>query len=332
MFVVVFGVSVLIFSILMTFSPERRAAVYVRSPQQAQNLPQLVESLGLNDPFYIQYFRWVKELTHFNLGYSVVAARPVWDAFKSFLPVTLELNLYSVPIMIIVGIWLGTISGIYHDTYIDHITRIFAIIFWSLPTFLFALILLMIFYGYFEVFSPGIISDAYSVYIHDNPDKYTQYTHLLTIDGILNGRFDIAWDAAKHLFLPVVTQVMVIIALLLRVMRSSMIEETSKDYIMTARAKGADKKTINFKHARKNALIPVVTVAGWLAAFSMSGSIEVEVIFTRQGLGWWLANAAIQLDIPVIMAMCMFMGIIIVTANLAVDILYAYIDPRIRLS
>ena len=111
-----------------------------------------------------------------------------------------------------------------------------------------------------------------------------------------------------------------------------MIEEISKDYIITARAKGADKKTIYFKHARKNALIPVVTVAGWLVAFSLEGSISVEIIFNRQGIGWWLAQSAIALDIPVLMGLCLFFGLVYVIANLIIDILYAFIDPRIRLN
>jgi ABC-type dipeptide/oligopeptide/nickel transport system permease component len=332
LFVVLFGVSVLIFGILMTFSPERRAAAYVSSPQQVKDIPILVKQLGLDDPFYIQYLRWVKEICAFNFGWSLVAAKPVWDAFLYYFPITLELNLFTAPLTIILGIWLGTLAGIHRDTYIDHSTRIFAIIGWSLPTFLFALIMLMIFYGYFDMFPPGIISDHLAMFIRENPDQFKQYTRMYTIDGILNGRLDITLDSLRHLAMPVFTQVVVVVALLMRVMRSSMIEEISKEYILTARAKGADRKTVYIKHARKNALIPVVTVAGWLVAFSMEGSISVEIIFNRQGIGWWLAQSAIALDIPVLMGVCLFFGLVYVIANLIIDILYAYIDPRIRLN
>jgi peptide/nickel transport system permease protein len=316
----------------MTFSPERRAAAYVSSPQQVKDIPELVKQLGLDDPFYIQYMRWAKEICSFNFGWSLVAAKPVWNAFWYYLPITLELNLFAAPLIIIFGIWLGTQAGIHRDTFIDHSTRIFAIIGWSLPTFLFALIMLMVFYGYFDMFPPGIISDDSAIFIRENPDKFRQYTHMYTIDGILNGRLDITLDSLRHLAMPVFTQVVVVVALLMRVMRSSMIEEISKEYILTARAKGADRRTVFFKHARKNALIPVVTVAGWLVAFSMEGSISVEIIFNRQGIGWWLAQSAIALDIPVLMGVCMFFGLVYVIANLIIDILYAYIDPRIRLS
>jgi peptide/nickel transport system permease protein len=207
-----------------------------------------------------------------------------------------------------------------------------AIVGWSLPTFLFALVLLMIFYGHFQLFSPGVLSDHLSIFIIDNPDKFTPFTGMYTIDGILNGRFDITLDSLAHLILPVMTYVIVVVALNMRVMRSGIIEELSKEYVTTARAKGADKKTVHIKHARRNALLPVVTVAGQLMAMSMEGSIAVEVVFNRHGIGWWLAESATQLDMPVLMCICLFMGVVFVITNLTLDILYGYIDPRIRLT
>lgn len=329
---VLFGVSALIFGILMTFSPERRAAAYVTSPQQAKDIPKIIKQFGLDDPFYLQYIRWMKEISKGNMGWSLVAARPVREAFWRYFPVTLEMNLFAAPIVIFFGIWLGSVSGIHRDTWIDHSTRIFAIVGWSLPTFLFALVLLMVFYGYFQIFSPGVLSDQLTMFIIDNPDKFTSFTGMYTIDGILNGRLDITWNALAHLVLPVITYVIVVVALNMRVMRSGLIEELSKDYVITARAKGADKATINYKHARRNALLPVVTVAGQLVAMSMEGSIAVEVVYSRHGIGWWLAESATQLDMPVLMCICLFMGVVFVITNLTLDILYAYIDPRIRLT
>ena len=328
---VLFGISVLLFSILMTFSPERRAAAYVTTPQQAKDLPKIIKQFGLDDPFYIQYVRWIKEISKGNMGWSLVAAQPVWEAFWRYFPVTLEMNLFAAPIVIIFGIWLGTLSGVHHDTWVDHSTRIFAIVGWSLPTFLFALVMLMIFYGYFQLFSPGILSDQLNMFIIQNPDKFRSYTGMYTIDGVLNGRLEIALDGLRHLVLPVTTYVIVVVALNMRVMRSGMIQEPSKEYVITARAKGADKKTIHIKHARRNALLPVITVAGQLVALSMEGSVSVEVVFNRQGIGWWLAESATQLDMPVLMCICLFLGLVFVITNLTVDILYAYIDPRVRL-
>ena len=330
--VVLFGVSVLLFGILMTFSPERRAATYVSSPQQAKDIPKIIKQFGLDDPFYIQYFRWMNEVFKGNMGWSLVASRPVWEAFWTYFPVTLEMNLFAAPIVLFLGIWLGTVAGIHRDKWVDHITRILAIVGWSLPTFLFALVLLMIFYGYFQIFTPGVISDQLSMFILDNPDRFTRYTGMYTIDGILNGHLEITLDALAHLVLPVLTYVIVVVALNMRVMRSGMIEELSKDYVITARAKGADKRTIHIKHARKNALLPVITVAAQLIAMSMEGSIAVELVYNRHGIGWWLAESAVQLDMPVLMCICLFMGVVFVLTNLTLDILYAYIDPRIRLN
>ena len=330
--VVLFGVSVLLFGILMTFSPERRAATYITSPQQVKDIPRIIRQFGLDDPFYIQYFSWIKEVSKGNMGWSLVSARPVLEAFWTYLPVTIEMNLFAAPIVIFFGIWLGTLAGINRDTWIDHSTRIVAIVGWSLPTFLFALVMLMVFYGYFDLFSPGILNDQLAMFIYDNPDRFHRYTKLYTIDGILNGRLDVTLDAMAHLVLPVMTYVIVVVSLNMRVMRSGLIEELSKDYVMTAMAKGADKRTIHIKHARRNALLPVITVAGQMVAYSMEGSVAVEVVFNRQGIGWWLAESAIQLDMPVLMCICLFMGVVFVITNLTLDILYAYLDPRIRLT
>lgn len=329
---VLFGVSVLMFSILMSFSPERRAAAYVRTPQQVKEIPKLVKKYGLDKPFYVQYVNWVREITRGNFGYSVVAASPTLDAIRKYLPPTIELNLFSMPIIIVAGIWLGTVAGIHRDTFIDHTTRIAAIVGWSLPTFLFALILLMVFYARFRLFPPGIISDTIDDFISANPDLFVRYTGMYVIDGLLNRNLAVVLDAIKHLVLPVATQVTVVIAILIRVMRSSMLEEISKDYVITARAKGADEYTALHRHAKKNALLPAVTVAGWLVALSIEGSVAVEFIFNRAGLGLLLVKAATQLDIPVVLAISILLGLVYVVVNLIIDILYAVIDPRIRLS
>ena len=306
--------------------------VYVTTPQQADDIPSLIKRYGFDKPFYYQYGRWVKEVASGNFGYSLVASRPVSEAFWIYFPVSMELALYAAPCIILFGIWMGTRAGRKRNSGFDHFSRIFSIIGWSLPTFLFGLILLMIFYGYLNIFSPGILGDEASMYIIEHPDDFIRYTGLYSIDGLLNGNLAITIDAIKHLVLPVITLTVVVCALLMRVMRSGMIEEMSKDYITTARAKGVNEKTILYKHARKNALIPVITVAGTLVGLLMEGSVAVEIIFNRQGIGWWLATSAIQLDMPVLMAICLFMGVVFVTVNLVVDILYAIIDPRIRLN
>ncbi|MBA7688919.1 Dipeptide transport system permease protein DppB [subsurface metagenome] len=218
----------------------------------------------------------------------------------------------------------------HRDKPVDHFTRVLAIVGWSLPTFWFGLILLMIFYGYFQgLFPPEAL--GYKAHTFVNSAEFVRYTRVNSIDALLNGELWIFVDAIRHLVLPVITLTVVQIALVMRIMRSSMLEAMGKGYVLTARAKGAAWKTVIKKHARRNALIPVVTVSGWLFALMMAGVVITETIFNRKGLGWWWARAATQLDIPSVLMAVLFNGILFVVTNLIVDILYAYIDPRVRL-
>ena len=331
MILILIGVSLIVFSIMMLIPEGQRVSVYVKSEKTT---PAQIESLiikyGLRDPAPIQYFRWVKNITKGEFGYSVTAAAPVIDGFKAYFPTTLELVLYSTPLIVIVGVWLGSLGAVKKDQPIDHFTRVFAIVGYSLPTFWLGLMLLMLFYGGLGIFPPGTLSDAAKDVLYS--DAYHQYTHILTLDAILNWRWDMFWDALYHIILPTINLVLVSSALIMRLMRSSMLDALGQDYIRTALAKGADKKTIYRTHARRNALIPVITISGLMFAGLMSGMVITETIFTRQGLGYWMARAATQLDVPAIMFNVLFLGTLFVLVNLIVDIVYAYVDPRIRLS
>jgi peptide/nickel transport system permease protein len=188
----------------------------------------------------------------------------------------------------------------------------------------------MIFYGYFSgLFPPEALGVKASLVVKS--EKFIRFTGVNTIDALLNGKFWIFLDALRHLVLPVITLTIIDCALVMRIMRSSMLEVLGKGYITTARAKGADERRVIKKHARKNAMIPVITVSGYLFAMLMSGVVITETIFNRKGLGWWWARAAIQLDIPAVLGAVLFNGILFVLTNLVVDLLYAYFDPRVRL-
>jgi peptide/nickel transport system permease protein len=239
------------------------------------------------------------------------------------------LVLFATPLIILVGIRLGTLGAVHKDKPIDHGTRVFAIIGYSLPTFWLGLLLLMIFYGYFGIFPPGYLSIKGKDILFS--PEFKRYTRLITIDAILNWRWYLFWDALYHLILPTINLVMLQSALILRLTRSSMLESLGQDYIRTALAKGADRRTVN-KHARRNALLPVVTIAGIIFASLLAGMVITETIFNRQGIGLWMARAAMLLDVPAIMFNVLFLGVVFAIANLIVDILYAYIDPRIHLA
>jgi peptide/nickel transport system permease protein len=328
--VVLIGVTLIIFTLLTLFSPEQRASAFVKDIKQLGDIDSIIKTYGLDRPVYVQYYNWLREIFRGNFGWSTTVSRSALDAFKFFLPHTIELALFSAPVIILVGIWLGSQAAVHRDKSIDHFSRFLAIVGWSLPTFWFGLVLLMIFYGYFRgLFPPEIL--GYEAQAFVDSGEFVRYTRINTIDSLLNTELWIFVDALRHLVLPVITLTVVQIALVMRIMRSSMLEVLGKGYVLTARAKGAAMRTVIKRHARRNALIPVVTVSGWLFAQLMGGVVITETIFNRKGLGWWWARAATQLDIPAVLMAVLFNGVLFVLINLIVDILYAYIDPRVRL-
>ena len=327
---VLLGIIFLIFTILQLFDPVQRAALYVRDPKQLRSVQSIIEKYHLNDPVYVQFYYWITEVLQGNLGYSKSINMPVADALFYFLPATIELFIFAVPITIFVGIRLGVISAVNRDKPVDHVTRSLAIAGYSLPTFWLGLMLLMIFYGFFTgLFPPERLSTSVDAFV--NSTAFIRYTRINTLDAILNGQLWVLMDALKHLVLPVATLTVVNIAFVMRIARSSMLEALGKGYIMAARAKGLDQKTVINKHARKNAMIPIITVAGYLVAGLLAGAVITETVFNYKGLGWWSVNAAIQLDIPAVLGFVLFIGTVVVITNLIVDLLYAYIDPRVRL-
>jgi len=328
--VVLIGVTLIKFVLLSLFSPEQRASAFVRDIKQLEHLDSIIKTYGLDRPVYVQYLNWMGQVFRGNFGWSTTVSRPALEAFIFFLPNTVELALFSAPFIILGGIWLGSLSAVNRDKPIDHFTRFMSIVGWSLPTFWFGLVLLMVFYGYFRgLFPPEILSYKAQAFVESG--KFIRYTRINTVDALLNGELSVFIDAIRHLVLPVMTLTTIQIALVMRIMRSSMLEALGKGYVLTARAKGAARRTVIRKHARRNALIPVITVSGWLFAQLMGGVVITETIFNRKGLGWWWARAATQLDIPAVLMAVLFNGVLFVVTNLIVDLLYAYIDPRVRL-
>ena len=206
----------------------------------------------------------------------------------------------------------------------------FAIVGYSLPLFWLGLLLMMIFYGFLGIFPPGDLFNPSRDVVYSATSGFRRYTTLLTIDSILNWRWDIFVDALYHLVLPTINLVILDSALIMRLTRSSMLDVLGQDYIRTAVAKGADQKTVYERHARRNALLPVITMSGEMFAGLLSGMVITETIFARKGIGWWMARAATQLDVPAIMFNVLFLGVVFVVVNLVVDLIYAAVDPRIR--
>jgi len=327
---VLFGVTLLIFGLLQLFSPVERAALYVTNPKQFANIADIITKYGLDQPWWVQYGNWINEVFHGNLGWSKVVSMPVIDAILNFLPATLELALFATPLIILGGIFLGSKAAAHKDRTVDHATRLGAIIGWSLPTFWLGLILLMVFYGYFSgLLPPERLSTEMNILVHS--DEFTRYTRVNVIDAIFNGNMRVLGDTLRHLVLPVITLTIVQLAFVMRLMRSSMLESLGKGYILTARAKGLSENVVVNKHARRNALIPVLTISGYVFAAIVNGVVITETIFNYKGLGWWAWQSAVNLDVPSILAFALFNGVLFVLTNLVVDLLYARIDPRVRL-
>ena len=327
--VVFFGVTVFIVLLMQLLTPYQRAAAFVTSERQMNQLDSIIAQYGLDDPWYMQYGRWIGEVLQGNLGYSRTTSEPVLTTLINRFPPTLELALLSILPIIGVGVWLGTAAALNRDRFVDQATRIMSILGWSLPTFVLGIWLLVIFYGVLGWFEPGRVSTQVQVEIAGNPD-FVRYTRMMTIDGLLNGRLDIFWDALKHLILPVITLATVSSAQIMRVMRSSLLDALGQDYVRTARAKGLSEGIVNKKHARRNALIPVITLAGFTIIGLVNGVVITETIFNLPGLGAWAAAAAINLDYAAVLGFAMFTAFLVVFANLLVDVLYGIVDPRIR--
>jgi len=330
---VIAGVSILVFSLVMMMSPFSRLALYIKDPdalkQGPEELAQMVTDLGLDDPVWVQYGRWMNEVIHGNFGWSESARQPVIDAIVHLLPATAELTLFAAFPVVLIGIWLGKKAAVHQNDTIDHVTRVTAIVGWSFPTFVFGILMLLLFYSMQRWFPPGRLSLWASRIVFS--EGFTSYTGMYTVDALLNGDFRVLGDALRHLVLPVVTLSYVSWAMILRLMRSSMLEELHQDYVVTARSKGLSERVVVSKHAQRNALLPVTTVACLMVANLMNGVVVTETIFNFRGLGAFAATAAVQLDVPSILGFCLFNGVLLVLTNLVADILYATFDPRVRL-
>lgn len=324
------GVVLLIFAVVQLLPASRRALLFIDDPRFLDDIPRVIREAGLDQPVWIQFVNWLRELLQGNLGWSNTGSAPVLQAIIERVPATAEIVLLSAPIIIFTGIKLGEISAVHRDKPIDHVTRGLSIMGTSLPSFWIGIVLLAIFYRYLQWFAPGRIGNDAFIYIH-NSGEWQWYTKLLLIDSLLNGQLWIFVDTIKHLILPVITLSTINIATLARVMRSSMLESLNKTYVVAARVKGLKNAEVISRHARRNALIPVITLSGLMVAGMLTGLTITETVFSFPGLGQFAAQAAISLDISTVIGYALFSGVLFIFSNLLVDILYAFLDPRIRL-
>ncbi len=338
-----FGVTVLIFGMLQFISPVERTALYVRDiPKNDKAVEGIIRLYGFDKPIYVQYWRWlvgrIDSITgerkggilFGDFGYSRTSSEPVATLIKDRFPNTLDLTIWAVGPVVLVGIWMGVQAAVHHNGFIDQAARVFSIVGTSFPTFVFGLLMILIFYANLRWLPPGRISDTFSRVV--NSGSFHHYTSLLTFDSLLNGRFDIFWDVLKHMLLPILTLSYISWATFLRVTRGSMLETLRMEYVTTARAKGLPERDVIYKHARPNAMLPVVTLAGFSVVGLLGGVVITETVFNYPGIGSAAARAAVSLDVVTTLGFALFNGFILIVANLVVDVLYAFVDPRVRLS
>ena len=341
--VILFGVTFLIFLMLQLLTPVERSALYIRDlPHTEGAIDAVIRRYGLDEPLFVQYWHWLVGrrdpvsgdtlggLLRGELGYSRTGNQNVIDLLKFRLPATAELALWAGVPLITVGIWLGVQAAVNHNKPFDQAARIFSIIGYSFPPFVFALLVLLIFYARLEWFPPGRLSDWADRAVLSA--AFTRYTQLNTIDALLNGRVDIFLDALRHMILPIITLCYISWALLLKITRSSMLESLRQDYVTTARAKGLRERDVINKHARPNAMIPVATVSGLTVVGLLNGVVITETVFDYPGIGSAAAAAAASLDVVTVLGIVLFNATLLIIANLVVDVMYAVLDPRVRLT
>lgn len=326
---VLVGVTFLLFFLTQRLSPEMRASLYVKDPRQMGALEEVIRQYGLRDHVLKQYGRWMGNVLKGDLGYSPSANMPVAQAMKEYLPATIQLAFVTIFLVVLFGVWFGSLSAVHKNKWQDILARFISVGGFSLPIFVLGLLLLMVFYGKLGWFAPGGYSVHTDLVIHG--PSFKMYTGFLLIDSLLNGNLRVFADVLRHLVLPAVTLCIGSFALMVRVMRSSMLEELNKDYIRAARAKGLSDRAVVYKHAGKNAVIPVITLASIQFIRLLGGTVIVETIFDYPGIGRFGVMAAQQLDIAGILGFSLMVAVLFVLGNLLSDILYTAVDPRIRL-
>ena len=292
-------VSIISFS-LVFLAPGDPAEVLLTSPQGSPS-PEVIEAfrvrMGFDQPVYVQYLRWLNNMLHGDFGYSYMSEKPVANTIMKCFQATLRLSVVSMIISIIVSIPLGILAAVRNNTIIDDFCRLGALIGVSIPNFWQAFLLIMLF----------------SIYLD-----------WLPVAGYGDG------GDLEHMILPAIVLGTSSAAMTTRLMRSSLLEALTQDYITAARAKGLPERIVIGKHALKNALIPVVTMLGLSLGFLLNGSVVVEWIFGWPGIGGLVVNSIYRRDYTMIQGSILFIAIIFITLNIIVDILYNYLDPRIH--
>jgi peptide/nickel transport system permease protein len=300
-FFIVWGVATLVFFMLQ-ITPGDPVVQMLGEEYTAEAAVELERKLGYDQPIYVQYFKWLGNVLQGDLGRSVASGETVTDAIKSALPKTLSITVISFFIAVVIAVPAGIIAALWRNSFIDYVVSLLAFVGVSMPSFWFGIVLIIIF----------------AVNLHWLPAiGYSPIS-----DGV--------WEWFKHLLLPGIAVGMGYSAILMRFIRAGLLEVLGSDHVRTARAKGLRESTVIIRHALRNSLIPVVTIAGIQLALLLNGTVIIEIVFSIRGMGRLLVRGIFDKDYPIVQATILIVAVIFVMANLIVDILYTFLDPRIR--
>jgi len=320
---VLFGLSILIFLLARVVPGDpARMALGPRAPQEV--VDQYRKEMHLDEALPVQYYYWIKGIISGDFGESLMSHRPVIDDIREYFPATMELVIFAGILMAIFSITLGSLAARYKDTLVDGLIRLGAYFGIAIPSFVMAVIFVLVF-GYLWPVLPvfGRLSS--------NVVAPPTITGLLTLDSILTGNWAAFWDAIKHLILPVTALAIAGIAQEARITRASMVENQHKDFLAAERGYGIPERKIIFKYLLKPSLIPTVSVMGLDLAGMVGNAFLVELIFGWPGISRYGIMVMLRKDLNAISAVVILFGAVFVLMNILVDIIVAYLDPRIRM-
>ncbi|VBB06909.1 Hypothetical protein LUCI_2149 [Lucifera butyrica] len=318
---ILFGVSLATFVVMHAFTTDP-TEIILGQHATAERVAALREEMGLNKPIYVQFWDYLSHAVKGDLGRSVITKTSISEELMKRFPATVELSLAAMIIASVFGIFAGVISAVKQNTIWDYGTMAGALLGVSMPIFWLGLMLIILF-----SVTLGWLPVAGRIGIGMEP---TDITGFYLVDSLITGNMASFWDALKHLILPAVALGAYSMAIIARMTRAAMLETIRQDYIRTARAKGLKENVVIFKHALRNALIPIVTVIGLQLGQLMAGAVLTETVFSWPGIGSYVVDGIMASDYPRVQGTVLLIGTVYVLANLVVDVLYSYLDPRIQ--
>ena len=317
------GVSMFVFLVLHLITTDPAALIQGQHATTAQ-IESLRRELGLNDPLYLQFGRFLWQLMHGDLGHSLMTKAPVTTEMLARFPATIELTFAALLIATVVGITVGVIAAVKQYSIFDYLSMAGALAGVSMPIFWLGLMLIILF-----SVNLGWLPEAGRIDIGLEPARVTG---LFLVDSLITGNWPAFISSLKHIILPAAALASYSMAIIARTTRSTMLEMVRQDYVRTARAKGLQESVVIYRHALRNAMIPVVTVIGLQMGSLLGGAVLTETVFSWPGIGGLLVNAILAADYPLVQGCVLLIATFFVLVKLLVDMLYAFLDPRIRYS